>query len=159
MPIVASVTEDVAPQKDGRSYVRERHTDHVNVNHVRIWLADKDADLNAALADYAATLPETLKQAEIRKNIDLVKVEGSLAKPYVTAVHMTIQEGGAALRAYYKTAIRDEAIMIGDYLNTLTDQQLMNAFQITQAQVTNLRTNKFVPAAQQAETLRTATGI
>ena len=67
-----------------------------------LWLADATADLPAALAAYAAALPETLKQAEIEKNITLAKTQGSLAKPYITAVHMTVQEGGAALRAYYK---------------------------------------------------------
>ena len=159
MPIVSSVTEDVAPQKDGRRYVRERHTDHVGVDHVRTWLADADADLPAALSAYAAALPEMLKQAEIQKNIDLAKTQGSLAKPYITAVHMTVQEGGAALRAYYKTAVEGEAILIGDYLNTVTDQQLMNAFQINATQAANLRANKLVPAASKAAAVRAETGI
>ena len=159
MPIVASVTEDVALQADGRSYVRERHTDHGDVDHVRIWLAEATADLPAALAEYAALLPETLKQAEIEKNIDLAKTQGSLAKPSITAVHMTVQEGGAALRAYYKTSVEGEAILIGDYLNTLTNQQLMNAFQINATQAANLRANKLVPAAEKAAAVRAETGI
>jgi hypothetical protein len=159
MPIVSSVTEDVSPQKDGRRYVRERHTDHVGVDHVRIWLANADADLPAALAEYAAVLPGMLRDAEIQKNIDLAKTEGSLAKPYITAVHMTVPEGGAALREYYKTSTEVEAIMIGDYLNTVTDQQLMNAFQITAQQAANLRANKLVPASEKAADIRVETGI
>ena len=43
-------------------------------------------------------------------------------------------------------------------IHTLTDAQLMNAFSLTQTQVTNLRNNKLIPAAAAADEIRAATG-
>jgi hypothetical protein len=67
-------------------------------------------------------------------------------------------QGINALRAAYQDATRTEAIFTGDFLGSLTDAQLRNAFGITQAQVTTLRTNKLVPAENAANTIRATSG-
>ena len=48
--------------------------------------------------------------------------------------------------------------MIGDFLASLTDTQLRNAFSMTAGQVTTLRTNKLTPATNAATTIRATTG-
>jgi hypothetical protein len=49
-------------------------------------------------------------------------------------------------------------VMVGDYLNTLTNNQLATAFNITTGEAATLRTNKLEPAATIASGIRAATG-
>ncbi len=93
---------------------------------------------------------------EIERNIADVTANGSLATPVL--VLSTAAANFAALRTAYQTATKVEAIMIGDFLSTLTDAQLQNAFSLTAGQVTTLRTNKLTPAASAAATIRAAAG-
>jgi hypothetical protein len=156
MSIVSSETVSTSVQRDGRRYVVERHVDHLGVAHERTWLAGATDNLAAALAAYAAILLDILRDREIGANIASVLSEGSLAT--VTLQHSTAAQNRTALRDAYRTATRTEAIMIGDYLNTLTDAQLQTAFSMTAGQVNTLRTNKLAPAASAATTIRAATG-
>lgn len=55
----------ITPQIDGRSYVRERHTDQFGIAHEIEYLADAGVDHGAAMATHAETLAEELKQAEL----------------------------------------------------------------------------------------------
>ena len=156
MSIVSSETVSTSVQRDGRRYVVERHVDHLGVAHERTWLAGAADNLAAALAAHAVTLVEILRQREITSNIADILINGSLAT--ITLQHSTAAQNRTALRDAYRTATRTEAIMIGDYLNTLTDAQLQTVFSMTAGQVNTLRTNKLAPAASAADTIRAATG-
>lgn len=123
---------------------------------------DFDSGANFA-ASFCTAIGETdssvvawANPAEIDRNLQQIKSLGSLAA--VTLVASTAAQNASALRAAYATASKLEAIMIGDYLSTLTDTQLQNAFGLTPTQVTNLRTNKLTPAASTASTIRSAVG-
>jgi hypothetical protein len=96
------------------------------------------------------------KGAEIDFNLSSIKANGSLAT--VTLVASSVAENATAIRTAYSAATALEAIMIADYLSTLTDTQLMNAFNLTAQQVTNLRSNKLTPAANTASAIRSAVG-
>ena len=156
MSIVSSETVSTSVQRDGRRYVVERHVDHLGVEHLRSWLAEAADNLAAALAAYAAILLDILRDREIGANIASVLSEGSLAT--VTLKHSTAGQNRSALRDAYRTATRTEAVMIGDYLNTLTNAQLATAFNITTGEAATLRTNKLEPAATIASGIRAATG-
>jgi hypothetical protein len=156
VPITSSVIAEIGVQRDGRQWVLERHIDHVGVEHVRHWLATAGEDLNAALAAYALRLLDELRDREITRNVGNVLADGRLA--VITTVYSTGMENINALRIAYQSATRTEAIFTGDFLGSLTDAQLRNAFDLTQAQVTNLRTNKLTPAENAANTIRAASG-
>ncbi len=95
-------------------------------------------------------------EREIERNIQDVTTNGSLATPVL--ILSTAAANFAALRTAYLTATKVEAIMMGDFLSTLTDGQLQTAFGLTAGQVTTLRTNKLTPAASAASTIRATTG-
>jgi hypothetical protein len=156
MTIASSETVSVSTQRDGRRYVLERHIDHLGVAHERTWLAGAADNLAAALSAYATTLLEILRDREISANIASILSDGSLAT--ITLQHSTAGENRTALRDAYRTVTRVEAVMIGDYLNTLTNNQLATAFGITTGEAATLRTNKLEPAATIASGIRSATG-
>jgi hypothetical protein len=156
MSIVSSETVSTSVQRDGRRYVVERHVDHLGVEHLRTWLAGAADNLAAALSAYAAILLDILRDREIGSNIADILTNGSVAT--VTLQHSTAAQNRTALRDAYRTATRTEAVMIGDYLNTLTNNQLATAFNITTGEAATLRTNKLEPAATIASGIRAATG-
>jgi hypothetical protein len=154
--IVSSVIEEMGLQKDGRSWVREAHTDHLGFKHIRNYLAGAGLDTAAELAAYAVHLNEDTRLGEILRNIDDVTTNGSLATP--STEYSTPAQNFTGLKLAYAVATRVEAIMIGDFFNTLTNNQLQNAFGLTAGQVTTLRTNKLAPAASLATSIRAASG-
>ena len=156
MAIVSSIIESTSLQKDGRSWVHEIHTDQVGVKYERGYMAANGFDTAAALAAYAIQLTSDIQLREIAQNIGDVTANGSLATPKL--IYSTAAQNFAALRAVYQFATQVQAVMIGDFLNTLTDLQLQNAFSLTSAQVTSLRTNKLIPASNAAATIRATTG-
>jgi hypothetical protein len=156
MPITSSTIAEVGTQRDGRRWVLERHVDHLGIEHVRHWLAQAADDLDSALAAYALRLLEELRDREIGHNVAAVMSDGRLA--VTTTIYSTAMQNINALRAAYQSATRTEAIFVGDFLGSLTDAQLRNAFDITQGQVTTLRTNKLTPAETAATTIRAASG-
>jgi hypothetical protein len=156
MAIVSSVIASQDVQRDGRIWVIERHTDQYGAMHERFYLALAGTDLNAALTAYAAIIDAVLTQQEIDANIADVATNGSLATPSLR--YSTAAQNLAQLRSAFRDMTDRQAVMTGDYLNTATDQQLMAAFGLTQAQVTALRANKLQPAAALANSIRNATG-
>lgn len=115
-------------------------------------------DITAFLATYAAALLQTLQAAEIADRLARIIQDGSLAT--VPALRFAVlADVRAGLRQAYQFATRSEAIMIGDYLNSLTDTQLRGLFSMTAAQVTNLRTDRLAPAASAATQIRAASGV
>lgn len=156
MAIVSSQIAATNVQKDGRIWVQELHIDQVGVQYVRNYLANASDDLNAALAAYAVILSSNINLAEIAANVAAVIANGSLAT--ISLVYSTAADNRAAGRAAYLNSTRTEAIMIGDFLNTLSDAQLATIFNITTGQAATLRTNKLAPAASLATSIRAAVG-
>lgn len=114
------------PQIDGRSAVREVHTDDSGVDHILDYLADAGADLDAHLAaravDLAASLTQKQSDDEIFFNLQAVIAMGSVATP--TFNHSTLQQNAQALMGLYNQSSGAAVIMIGDYLNAQTDDTL-----------------------------------
>jgi hypothetical protein len=157
MPIVSSVITADSPQKDGRRWIGEAHTDQVAVIHTFTYLAPNAAwDANAAMTARVPIINGDLTAGEIGANVAAVTALGSVAVP--TFVYSTVPTNVAALRAAYATATHEQAVMIGDYLSSLTDAQLETAFGLTAGQVATLRTNKLTPAATLAASIRAAAG-
>lgn len=156
MPIVSSIIQATHTQKDNRRWVIELHIDHVGVRYLRHYLAGILDNLDTALAAYAIVLASNINLAEIAKNIAFIVADGSLA--LVTFVYSTMAENRSALREAYRNSTRVEAVMIGDFLSSLTDGQLQTIFGMTTGQVTTLRTNRLTPAASLAASIRATTG-
>lgn len=156
MAIVSSTVSQEGAQKDGRKWTREVHTDGQGRVYEFPYLAAAGLDINAVLAARAITLAADLAAAEAEADVALIKANGSLA--VVTTNHTTVAAIRTALRAAYATATRTDAVMIGDYLATLTDAQLQTLFGLTAGQVNTLRTNKLTPAASLATSIRAAAG-
>lgn len=108
--------------------------------------------INAAASAFAGRLSD----AEIATNVADVLANGSLATPSLK--FSTAADNFAALRVAYATATQLQAVMIGDFLNTLTNAQLAAAFGITAGQAATLRTNKLAPAAALATSIRASAG-
>ncbi len=99
---------------------------------------------------------DQLTTQEIAANLDSVITVGSEAS--ISLNYSTGLQNIAGIRVVYQTASRIQAVMIGDFLNTLTDAQLRVAFSMTLAQAQALRANKLVPAAAIAASIRSAAG-
>lgn len=136
MPITASIIVEDRVQRDLRRSIRERHTDHLGGVQDVAYLAEANADASATMAARVATIEAQLAAAELAKDIALI-LSGDYAG--VTAQHVSVAEVRAALRALYQTATADQVGRIAGFLLTLTDAQLRTLFNMTQAQVTNLK--------------------
>lgn len=64
MPITASQIISEAIQADGRTLVRERHTDHLGVVHEQEYLADVGLDIQWVLKQRATNLGAAIDQRE-----------------------------------------------------------------------------------------------
>lgn len=153
---LTSVILSDAVQKDGRRLITELHTDQYGVSYPRGYMCAALFDAVSQLSADATQLIADLAAGEINTNVNAVISLGSLASP--TLQYSSATQNFAALRLAYATATQTQAVMIGDFLNTLTDTQLQNAFGLTAAQVTTLRTNKLQPAATLAASIRSTTG-
>ncbi len=156
MTIASSIIAAASPQRDGRIDVHEIHTDSLGVPHYRFWKALAETDLSAALAAYALSIDAELTALEIKANIAQVLFSGSLAA--LSFDYSTAGQNRQALRDAYLISTRTEAVMIGDFLSSLTNAQLQTIFSMTAGQVTTLRTNKLTPAATLATSIRAAAG-
>ena len=154
--IVSSQIAGQTTQRDGRISVDERHTDNIGAVWNFGYLVAGNADLNALLASHATAIAAQLNAGEIAANVDQVTTYGSLA--VLRFDYSTQAQGLAALRTAYQSATQLQAIMIGDFLSSLTDVQLQNIFNITAGQVTTLRANKLTPAANTVAAIRAAAG-
>lgn len=154
--IVSSVIVWKLLQADGTSNVRELHTDNLNATYIFDYILDANSDPNVHLAADAITLLTLVPQQEITNNINAVETLGSLATPVFN--YSTVANNIAALRQVYLLSTQTQAIMIGDFLNSLTNAQLETAFNLTLQEVTTLRTNYLSPAATTAVSIRSAMG-
>lgn len=156
MPIVSSLIVEDSAQKDTRRWIRERHTDQIGQRYEFAYLCAAAFDATAAMAARVPSINASLIIDEIAANVADVLVNGSLATPRL--VYSTAAQNFAGLRVAYATATREDAIMIGDFLDTLTNGQLATAFSITVGAAATLRTNKLDPAAALAASIRSSVG-
>jgi hypothetical protein len=137
MPIASTTIINDRPQRDGRRCVSERHVDHVGVALLIHYIAAAGADVLAVALARVADLNQALIDRELAKDIAAI-LDGRYAD--VTTVHAAIADVRAALRTFYQTASGPDVGRMAGYLLTLTDAQLRTLFNMTQAQVGNLRT-------------------
>lgn len=154
--IVSSSIVFSRTQRDGSLRVREDHIDLNGKHWARLYETPAGTDLSAELAAYAVALGNELRDGEIASNINDIINNGRFAVPSLS--YSNGSQNAAALRLVYQTALRVEAIFMADYLNTLTDNQIANAFNITTQQAQTLRSNKLSPAASLADSIRATTG-
>ena len=156
MAIVASVIVEDSRQADSRRWIRERHTDQVGKVYEFAYLCAAAFDASAAMAARVAGINASLIADEVARNVADVLANGSLATP--SLVYSTAAQNFAGLRLAYASATRNDAIMIGDFLDTLTNGQIATAFGITTGQAATLRANKLDSAAALATSIRAAVG-
>lgn len=156
MPVVSSTIVEDAPQADGRRWIVERHADHLGVARFLRYMAAQGLNVTAIMTARIAGLNAELTRNEVEANIASVIAHGKDA--IIVRDYSTVAQNAAGLREAYRNSTRLEAIMMGDYLATLTDGQLQAAFGLTAGQVTTLRTSKLTPAVTQAAAIRIAVG-
>lgn len=154
--IVSSVIGSQVVQVDGRISVDEFHTDNTGAITHYGYLAAATDNLSTNLAAHATALAAALNAGEIAANVSQILVNGSLAA--LTFNYSTQAQNLPALRTAYASATQVQAIMIGDFLSSLTDPQLQSIFSMSAGQVTALRSNKLAPATSAATTIRAAVG-
>lgn len=154
--LTASVIAEDARQRDGRRWITERHTDHLGQIYEFRYLADMSADAVAFMTTRIAVLNAALTANEIGANVASILANGALAT--YTLDYSTAAQNFAALRNVYASATQLQAVMLGDFLASLTSAQLQAAFNLTAAQVTALRSSKLTPAATAAATIRATAG-
>jgi hypothetical protein len=154
--IISSQIVSAVVQRDGRISVDTNHTDNFGAVWWIVKFVPGGTDLNAMLSADASDLLQRLQFGEIKDNVDQIELVGSIA--VLANTYSTLPQTATAARNSYQGATQQQAIMIADWMNTLTDTQLMNLFNMTQTQVTNFRNNKLIPAANTAASIRGAQG-
>lgn len=143
-------------QANGMRYVVETHTDDFAVTE-RVEYGPVGAlDYSQIMLNRAAAIAAEKIASEVSQNISAIVHQGSLAS--IKLVRSTAAQNLGPLREAYRNADREAAIMVADYLATLTDAQLRNIFSKIQAEVTALRATKLTPAIDMANTIRAARG-
>lgn len=157
MSIVSSSILSDSPQRDGRRWIVAQFIDQIGQAYTQTYLAPNSGfDIATRLTADAATIDLQITLNEIAANINAIQTLGSLAAP--TFVYSTVAANVSALRGAYQNATQVQAIMIGDFLNSLTNGQLQTAFGMTTLQIVSLRLNFLTPAANTATTIRASTG-
>lgn len=138
MPITSSIIVEDSAQNDGRRSIREKHIDHLGVNHFVTYLAESGTDEEANLANRVAQIEENLKQSEINSNVSKA-LNGELT---FTFNHSTVAQNRTAIREVFRTATRWELITLGWVIHTLnlSDTQLKNLFGVSDANLPALKT-------------------
>lgn len=155
MPIMLSTFYADEPDADGYGWMTEQHVDQLG----KIYDVQYFGLVGGAagrLAERATELSAEIKANEIRANLSLVVIAGSVAA--VTFSYSTVAQNAAVFRDAYASLEGVSAVMLGDYLATLTDGQLQTAFGMDAGQVTDLRADKLTPAVAAAATIRATTG-
>lgn len=154
--IVSSVVQSNLTQVDGRAAIRELHTDSLGKQYTFDYMWDNSISQTTHLFNIAQTIISTVAQNEIASNVSQVTAFGSLAHP--VTIYSTAAQNVAVLPAIYALATQTQAIMLGDYFNSLSDVVLQNVLSLTSQQVTTLRTNFLAPSAISAAAIRNAVG-
>lgn len=156
MSVVSSSILVQTTQADGRIWVVEQFVDNLGINWQKVYLAvagSTPTTLAAQLTADATALAAQLAATEVANNMAMVTSLGSLAHP--TENYSTSPQNVAALVAASLTGL--QAVMCGDYLNTLSATVLAAAFGWTVPQAQANITTYFQPYAAAAATVRAAT--
>lgn len=156
MAIVSSVLIETSPQRDGRFWSGERHTDQLGLIYEFRYLAAEGTNATTVMTGRVGSINADLTAREIAANLAAIETLGAQAA--VTFSYSTAAQNAAAVRAAYQSMTQTRAIFTGEFLGALADVQLETAFGLTQAQVTTLRTNKLIPATTAAATIRASAG-
>ncbi len=136
MPIVSSVLQADAVQRDLRRAVIERHTDHLGVVHRVHYLAESQANAAATMVARVPLIEAGLAESEIQRNVGHI-LSGQFGR--VTAQHTTLPLFRAALRELYREGSGEAVGRLATFLLTLSDARLRGLFNIGQGQVAALR--------------------
>lgn len=146
----ASITNSVVvsndPQRDGRAWIRERHTDNIGVTHdiLYLWHLTTDPALATLLTTHATNLAASLQAGEIAANVAQVEQLGASAVYAMN--YSTPAENDLAVRQAFLPAVGVIAINLGAFLNTIGAARLTVAFSLgnvvaLQAVLATLNTN------------------
>lgn len=154
--IISSTIVQSLVQIDGRISVCEQHVDSLGNTYTINYVADAVIDIEPHLEASAAALPEQITtqntQAEIQSNLKLVLQQGSLAQPIFT--WSTLQQNASSLISLYNSSSGADTIMIGDYLNSQTDDVLVSGSGLPQIEIDTFRTNLWTINATSATAIR-----
>ena len=140
--IVSSVFT-LSPQRDGRVWVNETHTDHLGNAHPFQWLAHANADHAGICNARASKIEAALAEAEF---LEAIEFDG-----WKPLAHQTAAQFAARFRARYKDSSRVECAKLAKWIldridgGNFTDAQARNAFGLTATQWNTLKTNKLTP--------------
>lgn len=132
-----------APQKDGRSYVREKHTDAANIVRDYNYLANAGADYAALLTAHAALLDAQLASEEFFTQLNSLD-------PLVLK-YQTKTQFAQTFRALWKDSIKTVCAYLAywliEHINSgdFTDAQVQSVFGLTTTQYNNLKSTKLIP--------------
>jgi hypothetical protein len=137
MPITETTIVQDRPQVSGSRRITERHVDNTGAVQLISYIGEAGVDALAVAQGRVPQLNQFLVDREIERDIQAI-LEGRYEA--VTSVHATIADVRAALRTFYQNARGNDVGRMAGYLLTLTDAVLRTLFNMTQAQVTSLRT-------------------
>lgn len=154
--IASSIAVAAQLEIDGRFWVTETHTDIFGLKYNINYLAAAGFDYQSALVDHAQDLSDNLAASEIANNFQLTETLGKNAAPVTH--YSTAAANVAALSAAWHTLLNQQAIFIGEYLNTLSNATLQAVFGWTPTQAAQVRTDYLTPYATLAQSIRAAQG-
>jgi hypothetical protein len=155
--IVSSVIESDDRQIDGRRWIHEVHTDQIGVLWHKFYLCEAAFDAQGNLPASAAQLWTDIVNGEIQTDLADILLRG--ANAVVTTVYATMDQLTAAARPLFATATSTDAVLLGDWFNTLSYAQLNKAFGFpTVISYTNFKNAYFVPNANNAAAVRSSAG-
>lgn len=146
MPIVSSTFTLSVPQKDGRVYVEEIHTDHLGALYPFQYLASPTANHAAVMTARVPRIEEASAEVEF---LEAIEVEG-----WKPLNHQTAAQFAARFRARFRDSSRVECAKLAKWIldridaGNFTETAVRNAFGLTvtqwntlKAKLTTMRTN------------------
>lgn len=146
MSITSSKFTVGVPQKDGRVWVTETHTDHLSGEHSFAYRALPTANHQAVMLARVAQIEAALAESEF---LEAIEFEG-----WAPLKHQTAAQFAARLRARYKDASKVECAKLAKWIldridgGAFTETAVRTAFGLTagqwttlKAKLTTLRTN------------------
>ena len=131
MAIVSSVLIDTSPQIDHRFWSGERHTDQLGVVYIYRSLLAAGTNATTVMTNRIPSINALIIANETSANLTSVETLGSSAT--VTNNYVAQAAMDLAVRQAFQTATGITAILIGDYLRTLSVARLTVAFNIGSA--------------------------
>lgn len=138
MSIISSEIIEDSPQETGRRRIREKHVDHLGGVHTLMYKCNVGFDANAKLASRAVEIQSNLVEREILGYIKQMD-RGIDVNPVITTEFAT---NNRLLKRLFKHALisrAEKAITLIEVTDSLTDTQIKNKTEFTQARVDKIR--------------------